>query len=188
MRPDESRHRFDPAPEVTGRCQPRRAVERDVLGGDPRLERAHPRVQETEGLDDVAHGLVEVGLLGLGPGGAARPQAAEATGPSPSGASVVGPATQYVGQVGGPGLVRPETVAQERERAHEVPLVASLGGETGERGAQGLAGAALVVGGHVDGCHGRTPRPTSADIVAVSCGGVVGLGPAGRGARSGHGG
>ena len=86
-------------------------------------------------------------------------------------------------------MIGTETVAQERERAHEVPLVAALGGETGEGGAQGLAGAAPVVGGHVvDGCHGRTPGPTSADVLGqVGCG-VIALGPAGRRARSGHGG
>ena len=86
-------------------------------------------------------------------------------------------------------MIGTETVAQERERAHEVPLVAALRGETGEGGTQGLAGSALVVGGHVvDGCHGRTPGPTSADVLGDLCPGVFALGPAGRGARSGHGG
>ena len=64
----EVRSRRDPGAELTGWRQPGGAVERDVLGGDPGLQCAHARVQEAEGLDDVAHGLVEVRLLPLGTG------------------------------------------------------------------------------------------------------------------------
>ncbi len=132
--------------------------------------------------DFSASGPVAGAEWRLPPGGGPRR-------PPPFRPAPVRPHPPPLGQLGGSGLVRTETVAQERERAHEVPLVTALGGKTGEGGAQGLAGSALVVGGHVvDGCHGRTPGLTSADLVGVGSVGFAALGPSGRGARSGHGG
>ena len=55
-----------PGPEVAGRDQPGGALHRPVLGGQPRLERGDAGRQEAEGLDHVAHRLVELGLLALG--------------------------------------------------------------------------------------------------------------------------
>ena len=138
--------RPDPVAELAGRDQPRGALHRPVLRGEPRLERGDAGREEAERLDHVAHRLLELGLLALGgprravprPGAAGRgdPAAGRA-------ARLLGP--QRVRQRGGAGVVRAVAIAEMRERRQEVPRIAPLGRQAGERLPQGLGRPGLVL-------------------------------------------
>ena len=125
--------RFDPAFELAGRCQPGRAVDRAVLCSEARLNAGDACGQETEGLDDHAHGFAQ--LLGIGITGACA-AAQQAIEPTPRGFGAT--RREGVVQRRRSRVVRPVAVTEVRERGGKIPLVTSLGRETAERLVQRL--------------------------------------------------
>ncbi len=134
-----------PRVRARARGEPGRPVERHVLDSDAGLQGAHPGVKEPEGLDDVAHRLVEIGLVGLGRTRCAdtRAPAAQAA-PQTRRAPPVPTLREDIGQVRRAGLIRAETISEHREGAHEIPLVTTLRREPRERLAQRLPRPSLV--------------------------------------------
>ena len=139
------RHRAHPRPQLARRDEPRRAVHRPVLGGEPRLERGDPGREEAERLDDVAHRLLELRLLV--PGRPARRASLAGRSRSkrpdrcpPARRSV----SSGVRQRRRTGVVRAVAIAQVRERGQEVPGVAPLGRQPRERPVQRLRRPGLV--------------------------------------------
>jgi hypothetical protein len=141
---DGGRQRAGEGAELPRRDEPRRAIHRSVLRGQPRLERLDARRQEAERLDHVAHGLVEIRLVAV----------RRACGCTPAGANPVqqsGPpccaaaCLQRVRERRRARMVRPVAITEMRERGPEVPGVAPLRRQSREGGAQCLGGPGPVL-------------------------------------------
>ena len=174
-RQEVRRHRPGPGSEGAGRDQPGGALHRPVLRGQPCLERGDAGRQEAEGLDHVAHRLGELvrGALGRRRGPIpATAQPAEAARPPAAGAALV---LERIRQRRGARVVRAVAVTEMGERRKEIPLVAALGCQAREGGAQGLRRPFPVLG-----------RRGAGNVVTVLA--VCSIGIAGWGLRSGHGG
>ena len=142
------RDRTGPRAQFAGRGEPGGAVDRPVLVGQPCLERRDAGGEETEGLDHMAHGLVQLAGRAVNrPLPTAAPPA-QAPGRSRAGAAL---GLECVRQLRRAGVVRAVAVAEMRERCQEVPRVAPLGCQPSEGRPQRLGRTRLVRTGRTAG-------------------------------------
>ena len=122
------------ASELTGRHEPGRAVHRDVLGGEPGLERGDPRRAGSGTPRRHAPSPPRAPSSPLpAPGARPHPEAASAALPA---LPVAALGRHRVGQGRGAGMVRAVAISEVRERRQEVPCVAPLRRQPSEGVAQ----------------------------------------------------
>ena len=165
------RDRTGPRAQFAGRGEPGGALDGPVLVGQPCLERRDAGGEETEGLDHVAHGLLQLAGRAVNrPLPSAAPPT-QAPGRPPTGAAL---GLESVRQLRRAGVVRAVAVAEMRERRQEVPRVAPLGCQPSEGRPQRLGRTRLV-----------RPGGAAAGVVLTLSGRVGGTTVGGKGC--GHG-
>ena len=108
-----------PCAQLLRRDQPRRALDRSILPGQPLFQRLHPESEEAERLDDLGHGGVDLArrIVGFCPTAAGR---------DTSPARVGNRRVDQRGELRPSWRVGAETLSHLGEIGQEVPRVAAL--------------------------------------------------------------